>query len=76
MFNFIKIIEDQSSKKIPLLYTILFGLKKETYQQVDTTNMMKNKENIINSNMMYSQNHNNNKMYIEQNDQPKPWIID
>ncbi len=69
----LNIIEDSSSKKIPLLYSILFGLKKEVYEP----NL-----NGINSNSVNVNSININPPYIKdqnisiKNEQPQPWIID
>jgi hypothetical protein len=80
---FKKIVEDSNSRKIPLLYSILFGLKKEFYQP---KNNIPDNDNIPirykEQTMTYPMNNNsvnisnNNKPFIDQNDQPKPWIID
>ena len=32
------VMEDQSSKKVPLLYSLLFGLKRETYEPTPEAN--------------------------------------
>ena len=53
----LNIIEDKNSKSIPLLYSILFGLKKEVYDPVDNINM--NMQNM-NQNMPNNMNQNNN----------------
>ena len=33
------IVEDSSSKKVPLLYSMLFGLKKEIFQPKENPNI-------------------------------------
>lgn len=71
-----QIVEDQSSKKVPLLYSILFGLKKESYEPniIDNDNVpIKYKEQSISMN---NSKGTGDKLYFEQKDQPKPWIID
>lgn len=78
----LNIVEEQSSAKVPLLYSILFGLKKEVYDpnanfnndyQVINHNSTKFKEKSINMNSTK----NKDKNFMEgRSDQPKPWIID
>ena len=64
----LNIFEDSSSKKVPLLYSLLFGLKKEIYEP--NTNGIRQSSNIyINSN-------NKEPNLSLKNDQPQPWIID
>jgi hypothetical protein len=70
-------VEDNSSKKIPLLYSILFGLKKEYYQPNNIpekdTMPMRYKEQM----MSYPNNTSvTGKQFIDHSEQPKPWIID
>lgn len=96
----LNIVEENSSKRIPLLYSILFGLKKESYQpndnhqlisnmnpldMVNSTRMKMNSGGInTNMNMMSSQPVNSSVSNVQnvlsgqlnQNDQPKPWIIE
>ncbi|MCQ2815887.1 MAG: hypothetical protein MJ252_01350 [archaeon] len=88
----LNIVEDSSSRKVPLLYSILFGLKKEFYQPNEMQNQGGNFNPNINSNMnpmnmvdnsnigMVSQS----QKRIEQNpqtgimtgNQPQPWVLD
>jgi lisH domain-containing protein FOPNL len=99
----LNIVEENSSKRIPLLYSILFGLKKESYQpndnnnninhqlisnmnpldMVNSTRMKMNSGSAMNNtntnmnmniNMMNSQNVLSGQ--LNQNDQPKPLIIE
>lgn len=75
----LNILEDTSSRKIPLLYSILFGLKKEEYQPRD--NQIQN--NFSNMNPINMVNNSVNQVGIQsgqsniiQQNQPKPWVID
>jgi lisH domain-containing protein FOPNL len=101
----LNIVEENSSKRIPLLYSILFGLKKESYQPNDNNHQLISNMNpldMVNStrmkmnsgssgmnmnaniNMMNSQPVNSSVSNVQnvlsgqpnQNDQPKPWIIE
>lgn len=80
----LNIVEENSSKKVPLLYSILFGLKKEIYQpnEINVTSNM-NPMNMVESNKStgikgvgqpsMSQTGN---MFDLSKDQPKPWVIE
>jgi len=81
----LNIQEDQSSKKVPLLYSLLFGLSKEVYEpvyesQIDNRNYnmpnkFKEQSISLNNNNMSSMNK-DGKGYFDKKDQPQPWIID
>ena len=93
----LNILEDPSSKKLPLLYSVLFGLKKESsnvnmsnynYSINPNMNSNVNPMTMVESSKIYTQNNinpmsgNNNgnsvneiNTNINQQDQPKPWVI-
>ena len=58
-------MEDQSSKKVPLLYSLLFGLKKEVYEPMSNSipmsmPMSSGNNFVINNNPSLNENINNN----------------
>ena len=81
----LNIVEDQSSKKVPLLYSILFGLKKEIYDGRIQENIKNNAINSFNQhnnrlkeqsiNLSSKDNKNINYDISKQN-QPQPWNIE
>ena len=80
------ISEDASSRKVPLLYSICFGLKKEVpnifeNNNINNNNMYSNINpmSLIESNKFVGNNNNNmsnNNMSDNNNNQPQPLIIE
>ena len=81
------ISEDASSRKVPLLYSICFGLKKEVPNIFDNNNNINNNNMYSNINPMSliesnkfvgNSNNNNNNMNMNNNNnnQPQPLIIE
>ncbi len=77
-------LEDSNSKRLPLLHSLIFGLKRENYEppyEVNKNIMSQNSMPMnfsINNNFQQSQNFNNtknNEMYLNQS-QPKPLHFD
>ena len=81
--NELNIVEDNSSKKVPLLYSILFGLKKESFQpnevnvnsNMNPMNMIDSSKSIPNKTINQSGNQIGN-VFDQTKDQPKPWVIE
>ena len=79
----LNIVEDNSSKKVPLLYSILFGLKKESFQpnevnvnsNMNPMNMIDSSKSIPNKTINQSGNQIGN-VFDQTKDQPKPWVIE
>lgn len=55
----LNIVEERNSRNIPLLYSVLFGLKKETYQPIYDGNVVNSNSNFINTNNNITGNNNN-----------------
>jgi NAD+ synthetase len=70
----LNIIEDQSSKKLPLLYSLLFGLKNPS--ELQESRMMSNKLKEQSISINNTNNMINYKNNFEKQEQPQPWIID
>lgn len=66
----LNIIEDSTSKKVPLLYSILFGLKKEVYAPNEVVG------NSSITNKYKEQSVNLQSTDLNNKHQPQPWIID
>ena len=75
----LNIVEDTSSKRVPLLYSILFGLKQEYYQPANSNPNINSNLNpmsmVANSSMAPKVSQSNN-MLEQKPDQPKPWVIE
>ncbi len=81
----LNVIENNTSKNIPLLYSLIYGLKKDTYEPNDyeEINSMNNKNNTNNFNSLnnnssvklYNTQGNNKQIDINTKDQPKGIIF-